>query len=608
MLLAERFGVPITHRTDNAADLNTDTFPDSYEDGFEAAPSVTDELLPGDFVASEAGPGEIEQQAPSVARSTAIMSVATLMSRVTGFLRVWATAFALGAGLTASAYSLANNIPNMIYELLAGGILSAVFIPIFLEVRAKRGKEEGWRFASHAMNLAMASLLVIALVGMIFPQPFIWTQTFRVAKDTVALRGLSNFLFRFFAFQVVLYAFGAIVSGMLNAQRRFLWAAVGPVFNNVVVIVAMIWVGFAIKASHGVLTTPIKVVLGLGTTLGVLVMFAVMIPSLLKSGFHYHFELGWRDHDIRRMIVLAIPAVVYTLTNLVASSFQTAAASGISASGAAIIYYANTWVSLPYGILSVALTTALYTEMSTYASRHDIHNFKLSMTSGLRSTALLILPTSAVLFALSTQVISLFASGQFSTHAIPAVATVLEYWSISLVFRAVMMFTIFSFYALKDTKTVAIANLAATVFQAGGYLILTTGIFGWKGFGYIGIPISDGIFFFLLFSSLLLLMRRKVGAFDIKRFVVVFVKAAVASAIGGAVAWLLQHVMKGALAGVLGTGKVAAIAIICGAGICGLIVAFFLIWAMRVQELSILGSIARKFGRKFGIGRGGSQA
>ncbi|MCL2881500.1 MAG: murein biosynthesis integral membrane protein MurJ [Coriobacteriia bacterium] len=558
--------------------------------------------MPDDFVASEAGAGDIEQ-APSVARSTAIMSVATLFSRITGFIRVWATAWALGAGLTASAFTLANNIPNMIYELMAGGILSAVFIPVFLEVRAKRGKEEGWRFASHAMNLAMLALMVVALIGMIFPQPFIWTQTFRLAKDTVALRNLSNFFFRFFAFQVVLYAFGAIVQGVLNAQRKFLWPAVGSIFNNVVVIAVMFWVGFAITAHGNVLTTSIKVVLGVGTTLGVFAMFAVMVPSLLKSGFRYHFELGWHDRDVRRMIILAIPAVIYTLTNLVASSFQTTAASSISASGAAIIYFANTWVNLPYGILSVALTTALYTEMSTYATRKDIRNFKLSMTSGLRSTALLMLPTSAALFALSTQVISLFA-GKFTAHDVPIVAHVLQYWSVSLVFRAVMIFIIFSFYALKDTKTVAIANLAATVFQAGGYLILTTGIGAWKGFGYVGIPIADGIFYILLFTSLLFLMRKKVGAFDIKSFVVVFCKAALASIVGGAVTFFLQRLMVNALGG----GRIAALITIAGAGLCGLVVAFALIWLLRVQELSVLSSIGRKFGRKFGIGRGGGQA
>ncbi|MCL2655394.1 MAG: murein biosynthesis integral membrane protein MurJ [Coriobacteriia bacterium] len=597
-------GVPITRHTDNRTKRTTDsTLAASEPNWAKTDTSVTEELLPDDFVASEAGLDDIEQ-APSVARSTAVMSIATLFSRLTGFIRVWATAFALGAGLTASAFTLANNIPNMIYELMAGGILSAVFIPVFLEVRAKRGKEEGSRFASHAMNLAMLMLMAVALIGMIFPQPFIWTQTFRLAKDTVALRSLSNFFFRFFAFQVVLYAFGAIVQGVLNAQRKFLWPAVGSIFNNVVVVIVMFWVGFTVKSSHGalVLATSTKVVLGLGTTLGVLAMFAVMVPSLLKSGFHYHFELGWRDHDVRRMIVLAIPAVIYTLTNLVASSFQTTAASSISGSGAAIVYFANTWVNLPYGILSVALTTALYTEMSTYATRKDIFNFKRSMTSGLRSTALLMLPTSAVLFALSTQVISLFAAGKFLPSDVPTVAMVLQYWSVSLVFRAVMIFIIFSFYALKDTKTVALANLAATVFQAGGYLILTTGIFGWKGFGYIGIPISDGIFYVLLFSSLLFLMRRKVGAFDIKSFIVVFLKTMLASAVGGGAAYFLQHLMAGSL----GSGKVAAIIIIAGAGIVGLIISFALIWLLRVQELSVLSSIGRRFGGKFGLGKRGS--
>ncbi|MCL2332241.1 MAG: murein biosynthesis integral membrane protein MurJ [Actinomycetia bacterium] len=597
MITAVNKGVLITHSTDTASDLTADAALFSDESGLDS--SVTDELLPDDFVASEADLGEIEQ-APSVARSTAIMSVATMLSRVTGFIRVWATAFALGAGVSASAYSLANNIPNMIYELLVGGILSAVFIPSFLEVRARRGTDEAWRFASNAMNLGMLALALVALVGAIFPQPFIWTQTFRLSSDTVALRSLSNFFFRLFAFQVVIYAFGAIVQGMLNAHRRFLWAALGPVFNNLVVIGTMFWAASLISTHGGALTTTAKIILGAGTTFGVFVMFAVMVPSLLKTKFRYRFELGIRSPDIHRMLILAVPAMIYTLTNLVAVSIQTASAGGISGRGPAIMYFANTWMSLPYGILSVALTTALFTEMSTYASRKDLHRYKVSMASGLRSTALLMLPASAVLFALSTQVISLFAAGRFRPSDVPTVAHVLQFWSVPLVMRALMMFMIFSFYALKDTKTVAVANLGATVFQAGGYLILTTGIFGWKGFGYTGIPISDSVFFVLLFSTLLILMRRKVGAFDVRSFVVVFAKAAVASVAGGAVAWGLQHVMAGAL----GAGKLAALLIIAVAGICGLAVSFFLIWVMRVKELSLLGQVVRRFGRKFGLRRG----
>ena len=521
------------------------------------------------------------------------MSVATMLSRLTGFIRVWATAFALGAGISASAFSLANNIPNMIYELLVGGILSAVFIPSFLEVRARRGKDAAWQFASHTMNLGILALALIALIGAVLPAPFIWTQTFRLSADTAALRALSGFLFRFFAFQVVLYAFGAIVQGMLNAHRRFLWAALGPVFNNLVVIATMFWVAAQVSAQGGALTTSTKIILGVGTTFGVFVMFAVMVPSLLKTGFRYHFQLGLHDKDVRRMLVLAVPAVVYTLTNLIAVSIQTASASGISGRGPAIMYFANTWMSLPYGILSVALTTALFTEMSTYATKHDLRNFKVSMASGLRSTALLMLPTSAVLFALSTQVISLFAAGRFLASDVPTVAHVLQFWSVPLVMRALMMFMIFSFYALKDTKTVALANLGATALQAGGYLLLTTGAFGWKGFGYVGIPIADGVFFVVLFCTLLFLMRRKVGAYDVRSFIVVFAKTALASVVGGALAWGLQHVMAGAL----GAGKVAALTTIVCAGLAGLAAAFMIAWILRVKELSVLGQIARRFTR-----------
>ena len=107
------------------------------------------------------------------------MSIATTMSRITGFVRIWATALALGATGLASAYNVANNIPNMIFELVAGGILSSLFIPTYLEVKARRGDEAAGRFAGHVFTLFVLALGTVALIGTLFPQPFIWTQTFR---------------------------------------------------------------------------------------------------------------------------------------------------------------------------------------------------------------------------------------------------------------------------------------------------------------------------------------------------------------------------------------------------------------------------------------------
>lgn len=518
--------------------------------------------------------------------------MATLLSRITGFVRMWATALALGATAISSSYNIANNVPNMIFELIAGGILSSLFIPTFMDVKKERGEKGAWRFASHVFNIFVLILGLVALLGTLFPEPFIWTQTFRMTSaEALKVRATAEFLFRFFAIQVVLYGGGMVIQAVLNASRRYLWTALGPVFNNLVVIGTMLFVA----------TQPLNnrtlVILACGTTLGVAAMFAVMVPSLKKTELKYYFELGFKDPAARKMLKLAIPGLFYVITNLITVSFRNASALSVSAEGPSVLTYAWTWYQLPYGILAVALATALFTELSECASNKDKTAFKVTLSHGLRQTALLIMPCAAILFALATPLTTLFMAGRFTAQDIPAVASVLRMWALALTFYACMMFVLRSFYSLKDTKTPAIANLATSIIQVTGYLVLTTGIGAWKGFGLKGIPLSDLIFCFLQFGILTLLLRKKIGGFDFSSFVSVFVRMAIASLIGGILSSLALSFLNPYFSGVPG----ALVKIIIG-GMLGLIGAFGVASLLKVKEISdakaLMGKLLRKITRK----------
>ena len=302
------------------------------------------------------------------------MSTATTLSRVTGFLRMWATAYALGATGLMSAYSVANNIPNMIFELVAGGIISSLFIPTFMELRESADEETAWKFTSHVFNLAVLSLGVLAVIGTLFPQPFVWTQTFRLpSAQASTVVSSATFFFRFFAIQVVLYGAGAIISGLLNSQRAYFWPAVGPIFNNLVAIATMIAFA-ALRGNVGIAL----VVLATGTTLGVVAMFAVQLPAVFRTGWRYSWGLGLGDPALRRMLRLAIPTVIYVVTNLVAVSFRNASAFAVSPQGPSVLTYAWIFYQLPYGILAVALATAIFTELADAAGRRDYSEFKVT--------------------------------------------------------------------------------------------------------------------------------------------------------------------------------------------------------------------------------------
>lgn len=530
---------------------------------------------------------------PAVARSTAIMSLSTALSRVTGFVRTWATAYALGVTALAASYSIANNVPNLIYELAAGGVISSLFVPVFLERRKLDGEDGAWRYASSLFNLTVLILSIVAVLGTVFAEQVIRTQTFRIDREEAQL---ATDFFRFFAIQVVAYGAGAVISGLLNAQRRFLWPALGPVFNNLVVIFTMLFLYVPLYGRDPDLAF---VVLAVGTTLGVFAMFLVQVPSLIRSGVRYTFTIDLRHPGMRAMGRMAIPTVIYVATNVAAVSFRNAYALETSLEGPATLMYAWMFYQLPYGIFAVALATAIFTELSDAAGRRDWTAFKAQFAKGLRATALLIIPMAAMLIALSTPLISFYRAGRFQAEDVPVVAEVLVWWAAGLFFFAAFMYVLMTFYSMQDTRTPMLTNLGLTVVQVGLYATLTTGLAGWAGLSLIGIPIADGVFHLLSFCALAVILRRRIGGYDIRGILSVFARMLLAAAVGGTTAWWVSRLVASA-----SLPASALIQVLVGGAI-GLVVSYSLAWLLGVKEVAQGVTLARRglrriFGQRSG--------
>jgi putative peptidoglycan lipid II flippase len=212
--------------------------------------------------------------------------------------------------------------------------------------------------------------------------------------------------------------------------------------------------------------------------------------------------------------------------------------------------------------------------------------FKKTMSRGLRSTALLILPCAALLIALAEPICSLFIAGRFSVEDMLLVAQALRIWSIGLVFYACMMFMLGAFYSLKDTRTPAIANLGWSFAQVAGYLVLTGGIGAWKGLGINGAPLVDIVFYLAVFATLVVLLRRKIGEFAISNFISLFIRMTVCAIIAGLVAAYVSTLLAGIATGI--TGSLIQVA---GAGVVGLFIAFGLAVLLRVEEMRFVSRL-----------------
>lgn len=536
---------------------------------------------------AQAGASPSPSAGTSVARSTAIMSAATLTSRITGFVRTWAIGFALGNTFLTSSYHLANNIPNMIYELVAGGIISTAFLPVYLEQTAKFGRDRGWKYASTLINLVVLALGSIALLATVFAPQVIATQTFRTPAEDAEL---AVWFFRFFAVQVVFYGAGGIVSGLLNANREFLWPAAGPVFNNLVVIATL----FAYVPLSGSDPELAKTVLAVGTTLGVVAMGAVQIPSLMRIGMRWVPRIDLKDPGLAETGRLVLPAVLFTLTNLVAVSVRNAYAFEVAPNGPSTLSFAWMWYQFPYGVMAVALSTAIFTELSEAAGHGRWDVFKRRFGSGLRATFFLIVPMSALLVVLSEPLVMLFRFGRFTVEDVRVVSDVLSWWGVALPFFAAYMYTYFAFSAFKDLGTVTRVKVWMTAVQVGLYALLTVGFADWGGMGLAGVPVSDLVFYSLMFVVLVAVLRRKIGAFDLSGVASTAAKVFTGSIAGGVVAWALLRVLPGS------DGSVASALLsllICGAA--GLTTAWGICALLKVEEFSVVVSIGRRIARPF---------
>ncbi len=515
------------------------------------------------------------------------MSVSTLVSRLTGFMRTWAMGFALGLTAIADSYDVANNLPNMIFELLAGGVLSSVFIPLFMERMQRDGEEDAWKFASYVLNIIVIVLGAIALVATVWPDPFVRSQTLTISAEKAEL---AVWLFRFFGIQIVFYGAGLVFTGVLNSYRRFLAPAIAPIFNNIVVTVTLL--GFYVPFRE---SDPKLALTGLaiGTTLGVVTMAAVQIPSLLRLGGRYTPGIDWHHPGIRTVGTKMIPILVYVVTNLIGVTFRTNFAVATGEGGQAALRYAWQFYQLPYGIFAVALATAIFPELAERANARDMTGFKTMFARGLRSTMVLIVPLAALLATLSTPVITLYRAGRFTDSDVPVVAGVLMWWALGLTFFAGYMFVLKSFYSLQDTRTPMYTNIVATSIHVVLYAVLARGVASWAGLGIIGIPIADGIFFAIHLLVLVLILRRRIGGLDGRSIALTFVKVVAASAVGALAAGVLMQVT--APLADLSAGFLIQL-VIAGAG--GLAVAYGGMTALKVPELAeVTGRITKRLAR-----------
>ncbi|MEV4311519.1 murein biosynthesis integral membrane protein MurJ [Actinocrispum sp. NPDC049592] len=402
-----------------------------------------------------------QQGGGSLARATGSMAIATLVSRITGFL--WKIMLAAAAGLTTvnDSFTVANTLPNIVFELLIGGVLASVVVPLL--VRAQDDPDGGAAYTQRLLTVGMTLLAVGTVIAVALAPLF--TRLYMDGSTGTANPALATAFAYLLLPEILFYGLFALLSAILNAKHIFGPTAWAPVMNNLVV---MITIGVYWVVPGEISTNPVRMgdakllVLGIGVTLGIVVQSLMLIPALRRSGFKFRWNWGF-DERLKEFGGLGLWILGYVAISQIGLIISTRVLTAGAAGGASI--YSNAWLlfQLPYGVIGVSLLTAIMPRLSRAAADGNHRKLIGDLSYASRLSAVILVPISAILTVTGTSIgIVLFSWGRGSIAEATRLGDALAVSAFGLLPYALVMLQLRVFYAMKDARTPTLIMVVMT--------------------------------------------------------------------------------------------------------------------------------------------------
>ncbi|MFD9716602.1 murein biosynthesis integral membrane protein MurJ [Streptomyces sp. NPDC059076] len=539
-------------------------------------------------------------------KSSAIMAAGTIVSRLTGFLRTLVMAAAIGVGTLNDSYQVANVLPTMIYVLVGGGALNAVFIPQL--VRAMKNDEDGGEaYANRLLTLVIVLLAGVTTLGVLAAPLLIQIMSDSIASNPQQMEVAVTFA-RYCLPTLFFMGVHVVLGQILNARGRFgamMWT---PVLNNIVIIAtfgAFIW-AFGSFTETGVdssTITPEGVrLLGIGTLLGLVVQALAMIPYLREAGFKMKLRFDWKGQGLGKAAGLAKWTFFFVLANqlgmIVVTQLATwaggtaAREEGVTGAGITAYNYALLLWQMPQAIITVSVMTAVLPRISRSASDGDSAAVRDDISHGLRTSAVAIVPCAFAFLALGVPMTSLLYAGSGEEGA-RNIGFILMAFGLGLIPYSVQYVVLRGFYAYEDTRTpfyntviVAFVNALASAIS---FVVLPA------RWAVVGMAASYGLAYMVGVGVAWSRLNKRLGGdldgpHVLRTYARLCLASLPAAALGGAAAYAILKA--------LGGGAVGSLAALVAGGIVLLAVFFLAAKRMRIEELnSMVGMVRGRLGR-----------
>ncbi len=471
-------------------------------------------------------------QRVNVRRATLILTGAFVVSRVFGLLRTFLFSFVFGAGAISDAYLQAFVIPDFIFNIVAGGALSSAFIPVFTKyIVGENDEDTAWHISSAALNVAIAIMVVLAGLAMIFARQII--PLYNPKSNAVTLQAYNAHidlivsLARIMLLQAIILGGGVIVNAVLNARQNFLLPAVGTVLYNVGIIFGLIpgvFLAFHVARSEATATTAVYFATW-GVVLGALLQVAIQIPGLFKVGMRYTPTFDWRHPGViqigRQMIPRIINAgMLYAsifVDRFLISFLGVIVAASILNGLITQYYQALQLLLLPIGIFGMAVSTAAFPTLAENVAKGRLDRVRETIMETLRSILFMSIPSSVGMIVLGLTIVQVVIEhGAFSLQSAILTAYPLTGFAIGLAGLASVEILTRAFYALRDSVTPVIVSVSQFVFKIALSLLLINAAVWGAGWGTGALAFSTSIAGLLEAAVLLYLLHQRIGGLDLR--------------------------------------------------------------------------------------------
>jgi len=422
---------------------------------------LPDEYTLDEFI-DEATAEESTGGGRSLLGASATPALGTMLSRASGLVRVAALTAALGLSSMSDIYNLANTAPNILYELVIGGVLSSTLVPLFVQANQNAKSDPDADDATSVMvTVGFVAITCLALVAVLLSpwinQLFALTVQGRNRAEQLVIG--DDFLILLLP-QIFFYGITTLVTAMLHARRRFAAPAFAPVLTNVIISIAALIVYKVIDPAQGENSLSTVYVLAIGTTAGVAAMAAALIPALRRAEVSLRWDFRPKHPAVRSILRLSGWTVGFAISNQIALLIVLTLARGAGTGAVSAYQYAFIFFQLPYGLIAVSLMTAVLPELATAANNGDIEAYAQKFREGLSLLLTFMIPSAAVYFLLGRPLIAmLLQRGEFDAAATKQTLTMLIGFSVGMPAFAVFLYCVRALHARRNTRTPFYLNL-----------------------------------------------------------------------------------------------------------------------------------------------------